>query len=317
VRADRLLSILFALQSNKVITAKCLAKKLEVSERTIYRDIDALNFSGVPIYAIQGSHGGFALDEHFYMDLSAMGLPELKSLLINRSPDLLKDLGIITHPMTIKKIMQNLPESYKSETNQFIKRVYLDSGVWFGNHESIAALPIIEKALESNLQIQINYQKESGQIIFREVAPYGLVAKTSAWYLIAKHDNILRVYRVSRITGLDVTNTTFTFPEHFSISSFWSTWCHEFENSRPRYPVLLCANQDGFHELSKNGYTLEVQDHELNETWLVIDIQFETFDQALREVLALGSKAKVIQPEKLKVKVIESAQKLVNLYGEQ
>ncbi|SFG17753.1 helix-turn-helix transcriptional regulator [Sporolactobacillus nakayamae] len=226
-------------------------------------------------------------------------------------------MGILTRPVTVKKIIQNLPESYKSETNQFLRRIYLDSRVWFGNHKSIAALPTIEQALERNLQIQINYQKDNGELIFREVAPYGLVAKTSVWYLIAEHDNTLRVYRASRITELNVTHTPFTFPEQFSISSFWSTWCREFENSRPRYPVLLRTHPDGFHELSKNGYTLEIQDHEPNEEWLIINIQFETFDQALREILALGSKAEVVQPERLKIKVIESAQKIVNLYGEQ
>lgn len=314
MRADRLLSILLTLQNRKVTTAKILAERLEVSERTIYRDIDALNFSGFPIYSIHGSHGGFVLDKEFHIDVTGVTLPEIKNLLTNRSPGPLRDLGIGLSQLTVNKLIMSLPDSRKDEANQFIKRVYLDSVSWFGGHESVPFLTIIEEALRNNLQIHLDYRKRNGETISREVAPYGLVAKTEAWYLIAKHNDILRVYRVSRICNVKFTEKTFCFPENFHISGFWTAWCHEFEITRPCYPVILRVTREVFHELLVNkDYNFQLKNQGTKD-WIVISTQFETFEQALREVLALGSKAEVLKPAALRKSVFETIRQLLRIY---
>lgn len=315
MRADRLLSILLSLQTEGIMSAKTLAEKLEVSERTIYRDVDALSFSGVPIYAIRGSHGGFALDRHYQFDVAGLTLPEIKQLLIGQSPGPLTDLGIESKQTIIDKLIMNLPHSYRNEAHQFSKRIYLDPSNWFGDHDEVPSLVSIKKAIEENRWIHINYQKRKGEIISREIAPYGLVAKMDSWYLIAKRREQMRVYRVSRIHAVQFTDQVFLFPENFNIGYFWTKWCHEFEMSRPSYWAVLSVDRSVLHDRSINGgwtYKEEAQDDE--EGRKVIRIQFETYEQALRDILSLGSKVKVIEPASLLEAVRKTIKTLVGMY---
>ncbi|MDD9149789.1 WYL domain-containing protein [Sporolactobacillus sp. CQH2019] len=309
MRADRLLSILLSLRAGGVTSAKTLAEKLEVSERTIYRDIDALSFSGFPVYAVRGVQGGYALDKHFRMDLTDVTLSEVKNLLIVRSPRPLSDLGFGSNQRTIHKLIMNLPGSRRAEINQFSKRIYLDSACWFGIHDKVPCLTAIESAMKRNLQIHIDYQKGNGKIISREIAPYGLAAKTDSWYLIAKHENVLRVYRVSRVQNVKPTGQSFLFPKDFNVARFWKDWCREFEESRPIYSVILRMNPENVPELQINKS--RIQDLNQGERSL-FRIQFETFKQAEREILSLGPKAEVIQPadlrERIREKILQSAE---------
>ncbi|GGL61811.1 helix-turn-helix transcriptional regulator [Sporolactobacillus putidus] len=238
MRADRLLSILLILKAEGRTSARTLANQLEVSERTIFRDIDALSFSGFPIYAVRGSQGGFVLKEDFRIDLSNLKTSEVKELLINRFPGPLTDLGLGFNQIS-NKLISYLPKANRQQAVQFSKRLYLDPVQWFSRHDSVPCLTIIYEAIQSNQLIHIDYLKGNGEFISRRVEPLGLVAKTDCWYLVAKHSGILRVYRVSRIRNVEVKKETFLFPRDFELAHFWVSWCREFESSRPVFQVIL------------------------------------------------------------------------------
>lgn len=127
MRADRLLSIILSLQIRGRASAKTFAEKLEVSERTIYRDIEALSFSGFPIYAVRGSQGGFVLDENFHTDITGMTFLEIKELIIRRLPGPLTDLGMGSKfDQIINKLIMSLPSTHRQKAYQFSRRIYLD-----------------------------------------------------------------------------------------------------------------------------------------------------------------------------------------------
>ncbi|WP_275656886.1 helix-turn-helix transcriptional regulator [Sporolactobacillus pectinivorans] len=131
-----------------------------------------------------------------------------------------------------------LPHNRRYEATQFSKRIYLDPSGWFTGHEAVPYLEMIQKAMWDYHWIQIDYQKVDGKIVSREVAPYGLVAKTDFWYLIAKHEDVMRVYRVSRVRNMQITGRNFVFSANFNLSQFWLAWCQEFEGR----PALLFSN---------------------------------------------------------------------------
>lgn len=313
MRADRLLSIILCLQTENMMSAKKLAEKLEVSERTIYRDIDALNYSGFPVYALRGSHGGFALDKHFHIDLSDIPFPEFKNLLLNRAPGPLADLGMNSGRL-IHKLMMHLPDRWRTEADQFRNSFYLDPGGWFSRHEAVPFLKMIERAMINHMRIHIDYQKAGGEAISREVMPYGLVAKGDSWYMVAGHADNLRVYRISRICGAELTNKPFCPPSDFYLSRFWRAWCSEFEKSRPSYPVVLRLTREGLRALLAGHDDVSRVKYEDVREQAVFTVRFETFEQALQEILSLGAHAEVLRPAELRQKVCENIMGWIRLY---
>lgn len=254
------------------------------------------------------------MDKDFHLNMNGLSLKEIMGLLIRRSPGPLKDLGIKVEQQARNKLIETVPNSYKPEANQLIKRIYLDSGKWFSKHDSVPYLLIMEKAIKCNSRVHLEYQKKNGEYISREVAPYGLVAKMEVWYLIAEHKTQLRVYRVSRICGVKLSKKTFCLPENFDISAFWTSWCQEFENTRPIFPVTLHVTRDGLKELSDaEDYKITLR-NQVTKKWQVICIEFETFDQALKSVLSLGSNAVVIHPDSLRANVYTTIKNLSRIY---
>ncbi|MFT8710539.1 MAG: WYL domain-containing protein [Sporolactobacillus sp.] len=313
MRADRLLSLLFLLQTKHCTSARALAEQLDVSERTIYRDIDALSMIGFPVYAVHGAQGGFALLPTFRLDLSKFTRQELITLLIDRSSQPLTALGIKAAPQMRAKLLQRLPEAYRLEAEKYRQHLFIDTDSWFNRSESLHFLPLIEKAMMNQHCLHICYQKANSEVVCRTIAPCGLVAKMNTWYLIATHDNKYRVYRVSRMTHLDVTDEKFTFPEAFTIDRFWSSWCTAFEQSRSSYSVLLRTTQNICNEIIERGYKVS-DNKEGKEPFVEINVDFETANQAVKELLSLGSEARVIRPAELRYRVIARARALLKSY---
>jgi predicted DNA-binding transcriptional regulator YafY len=202
MRADRLLEIVLLLQNRGKMTAQTLATELEVSRRTILRDIDALSFAGIPIYAEGGHGGGIALDENYRTSLTGLREIEAFTLFINSNTKLLGDIGLgHAAETTFLKLFASLPAAHKPTVESMRQRFLIDPDWWWHETQPSPNWDQLEQAVYEDRYIQVHYEKFSGEIVERTLQPYSLVAKSSLWYLIAKRDDDFRIYRVSDATS--------------------------------------------------------------------------------------------------------------------
>lgn len=183
MRADRLLSILLILQIRGRVTSRQLAERLEVSERTIHRDMEALTAAGVPVYAERGSRGGWRLLEDYRTDLTGLKPGEVQALLVGQPNRLLEDLGLSrASEGAWIKLLASLPALYRREAESVRGRIYIEPR---GAAEPVPHLPTLLEALWRNRKLHTIYRRNDGKISERLLDPLGLVAKGSTWYLVA------------------------------------------------------------------------------------------------------------------------------------
>lgn len=163
MRADRLIRIMILLQNLTKMTTRELADELEVSDRTILRDMDALSLSGIPIVAERGKAGGWRFMDHLQSQLSGLKLEDLKALFILPSEKMLQDLGIQTYGSDIRqKLLASLPDSTKTEGQHYLEKIYIDTGTWKSAKVTNEILLIVQQALWEDKKLQIGYQKAEG-----------------------------------------------------------------------------------------------------------------------------------------------------------
>ena len=216
MRADRLVSILLLLQVNRRTTARELAKRLEVSERTIHRDMDALCSAGVPVTAERGNGGGWGLMEAYKANLTGLNYSEIQTLFLTKPAQLLSDLGL--HQASegaLIKLLAALPAMSRRNAEYARQRIHIDTAGWRNSPENVASLPVIQEALWQERKLQFIYERADCEPSERIVDPLGLVAKGSTWYLVAAVDGASRTYRVSRIREARLTEQPSYAPGRF------------------------------------------------------------------------------------------------------
>ncbi len=321
VRADRLLSLLMLLQTRGRMTAQDLASKLEVSERTIYRDIAALGIAGVPVYAERGPGGGCELLESYRTTLTGLTLQEARALFMLNIPAPLDQLGVTQElKAALLKLSAALPASRRGEEERSRQRIHLDSSWWFQAEEAVPCLPAIQQALWQDHKLHLTYRADFGTQVHQVVAPYGLVAKSSVWYLVYTHPSgDVRALQVSRITEAAILEETFDRPPDFDLAAFWKEWCADFENSRIRYRVKLRAapnlvQQLPFYFGDTIREILAQAPPPDAEGWIVLTLPFESEPAARARILGFGRAAEVLEPEALRKSVIDFAEQIVAFY---
>ncbi len=251
MRADRLLNIMILLQNRGKMTAKELATKLEVSERTILRDMDALSHAGIPIISDRGKDGGWRLLDNFRTHLSGLNTDDVKSLFLFPSEELLKDLGFNKQTLdTRQKLLASIPETFQEEAQVSWERIHIDSGTWRQTKESVHALKTVQQAVWESKRLTIVYKQANGEQKERLVEPLGLVAKGNRWYLVASRNGELRNYRVSRIHTAKIEDETFRRPLDFNLADYWEQSKKEFIQNLPQYDVQVVA--------FRHNYTSEI-----------------------------------------------------------
>lgn len=230
MRADRLLSILLTLQTQGQATAKQLAEQLEVSERTIYRDIDALSIAGVPIYADKGPGGGYKLLSSYRTGLNMLTDAEAYALMASVSFEPLAAIGL---DKPLKDALLKLMATFKP-TEQDFTRIHLDTTDWFTQQEALPYLEIVKHAAWKQQQLIISYQELDGSITEGQlIEPYGLVAKMSSWHIIAKASDELRVYRIAQIKFAQLLPVYFEIPTDFFLPVVWRSLCEGRRDACP------------------------------------------------------------------------------------
>src|SRR5215218_471427 len=236
MRASRLLSILLLLQTRGRMTAQALADELEVSVRTVYRDVDSLSEAGVPIYGDRGPDGGYQLLDGYRTRLTGLTAGEAESLFLAGLPGPAAELGLGTVLAAAQlKLMAALPPELRSRAGRIRERFHLDAPGWFQEAEQPPYLEAVADAVWNQRPLRIRYERWGGVTVERTVEPLGVVLKAGSWYLVAAVEGQSRTYRVSRLLDVQPVDGHFERPEEFDLVPYWQSWSEDFLDRLYRY----------------------------------------------------------------------------------
>jgi predicted DNA-binding transcriptional regulator YafY len=320
MRASRLLSIMLLLQARGRINATVLAEELEVSVRTIYRDIDELSAAGVPVYADRGAEGGFQLLDGYRTQLTGLTSDEAGTLFLFGLPKAAADLGL-GDAMTEarRKVDAALPEAKRRGANVVSSRFHLDTAGWFKPIEQPDLLPQLAGAVWSGHRISVTYESWTNTSSVH-LSPLGLVLKAGAWYLVASGARgTPATYRVAAMRNLSVSDETFDRPEDFDLRTYWIAASKAFERSLQKGTAQLRVSGRGFGLVGKLGAEVakaaEMSRSALDrDGWSIIEIPVERIENAVCDILSLGADAVLLGPDPLIVAVADVIGKLTAQY---
>jgi predicted DNA-binding transcriptional regulator YafY len=318
MRADRLLSMLLLLQARNKLTAAELADELEVSKRTVLRDVEALSVANVPIYSQKGPGGGIFLDEQYRLILSGFQQSELQGLFVSGFPKFLAELGLNEPTQEgAEKLYGVLPKRHQSAIKAFQQRIHIDPKWWWYEETPPAFWPLLQQAVYEDKRVRVVYEKHDKEIQERILEPYGLVAKASVWYLIAKRDGEFRSYRVSRFHNVQLLNEPFTRDPAFDLASFWERTLATTREYMPSYQCTLRVPQASLEFLRYyvpgNAEITEISER---EGWSLIELRVMDMHSARMLILGLDGQVEIIEPEKLKETVLQSAKAVLEVLPE-
>jgi predicted DNA-binding transcriptional regulator YafY len=320
MRADRLLSIVLLLQTHGQLTSRSLAERLEVSERTIHRDMEALSVSGIPVVAERGSNGGWSLLGEYRTNLTGLNEAEIQSLFVTQPSKLLADLRLKkASEGALLKLLAALPAMYRQGAEQARRRIHIDTGGWVRHEEAVPLLPMLQDAIWSERRLRFTYQRGPGcDDVEREVDPLGLVAKGSAWYLVARVGEDVRTYRISRMSRAEVLDQRCAAPANFDLAAYWETSTTAFKSALPNYVAQLRVAPDAFLRLQFAGRFARVLDtvEKHSDGWVVVNVGFDVEEMACEYALGFGSKLEVLEPRSLREKVIAAAREVIDFYSD-
>ena len=321
MRADRLLAILMILQSRGRVTARQLAQELEVSERTIYRDVIALNSAGIPVYTEGGPGGGIELVERYRTDLTGLRAEEVEALSMLNIPEPLVRLGVGPELKgALLKLAGAVSPRLQEKQQQARARIHLDSAWWFQGEDATPCLPDLQEAVWGDWRCRIAYRGDFRTRFEAVIEPYGLVAKASIWHLVFRLQERMRVLRVSQIEEVVILSERFKRAEDFDLAEFWRGWCEQIENEQPRFEVTALV-ASGLAE--RLAWLLKENQPDLLNTppglerqgWKRMSLNFESFESARTRLLGFGGAVEVLEPLALRYSLADYARQIGAVYG--
>jgi predicted DNA-binding transcriptional regulator YafY len=306
------------LQVRGRLTAYQLALELEVSERTVYRDVIALSAAGIPIYTEGGPGGGISLVESYQTDLTGLRPEEVQAISMLNIPEPLVRLGVGDElKAALLKLSAAVPASLRQQQIQARQRIHLDAAWWFQPEEPLPCLQTLQQAVWQDRLLQVTYQGDFEARSVHVVAPYGLVAKASVWYLVYAQTGYTRAWRVSHILSAEILSKSFERPADFDLAAFWLQWCEEFEKERPQYRVLAQVSPGLApwlpRENHQDGADLPTPASQ-REGWQVMSLNFENFETARTRILGFGGAIEVLEPLALRTSVADYAAQIRSIY---
>jgi predicted DNA-binding transcriptional regulator YafY len=321
MRASRLLSILLTLQTQGSRSASSLAEELEVSIRTVYRDVDALTAAGVPIYAERGAGGGFRLLDGYKTRLTGMTLPEAQALVFTGLPGPAGQLGLAeAHFASRLKLLAALPDTMREEAVRIGARFHLDAASWNPDEESLDLLPDLAQAVWDQRSCHIEYQSWT-MASSRLVNPLGLVLKAGVWYLVAAGPGSPPLtYRLSSIRSVIATDAAFERDPGFNLAAYWRTAAEEFIARLQRGTARLRVRAERVGALKHISAAVAQQIELLpgdpaRPDWREVRIPIETTGHTAGELLKFGADVEVIEPADLRGAMRDAATAMTALYS--
>ena len=320
MRASRLLSLLMLLQSRGRASAQSLAEALEVSVRTIHRDIDELSAAGVPVWADRGRLGGFQLQPGWRTRLDGLTAPEAQAMFLGGLPGPAAELGLGEAMASAQlKLLAALPEGWRDDARRVSARFHLDPIDWYRGPSATDHLPAIAQAVWSERRVAMRYESWKGEVA-RRVDPLGLVLKAGVWYLAAQVGNGVRTYRLSNILELQGTGEPFERPPKFDLAAWWQASTKRFEKELVVDTAQLHVTAAGLKALRDLGASV-AQAAEASAGkpdaagWRRVTIPIESIPHAAAQVLRLGAQARVLKPAALRRALLERVGAVAALYA--
>jgi len=314
MRADRLISILLLLQVHRRLTARDLAERLEVSERTILRDMDALSGSGVPVIAERGAGGGWSLMNGYQTKITGLNAAEIQALFLSRPPQVIADLGLEQpSEAALLKLQASLNESGRRQAEFARRRLLIDTRGWRDPAESVTWLPVVLDALWRGRKLRFQYVREECEPAERIADPLGLVAKGSIWYLIARVEEETRTYRVSRMRDAFALEEPAAAPDDFDLAAYWQRSAAEFREHLPRYYATFLVDSSVMRWVRYRGWRLEEEIPSGDR--VRVRVRFDIEEEAVQFALSFGPKLEVLEPATLRALVIASAEGILRQAG--
>jgi predicted DNA-binding transcriptional regulator YafY len=306
VKSDRLLSALLLLQAKGRVTSRELSERLEVSQRTVHRDMEALSAANVPISALRGSQGGWQLEPGWRTQVPGLDEAELRALLMTQ-PRALSDPAMrAASERAFGKLMAALPSRMREQAAAMSERLHVDPTGWRASTEDLSMLPIVQDAVARNCKLTFDYTRADGQSAPRTVDPLGIVAKGTTWYLVAQSTNGMRTYRISRIQGATPLAATFERPSNFKLASYWETSTKQLQEQRKFFDAVVSVDPQAALSLRNWCVTSPMEGKQTGparEDWLTLKVRFEDAEQARFIVLGFGPRAHVLEPISLRKQV--------------
>lgn len=316
MKADRLISILMLLQIHNQLTASNLAKRLEVSVRTIYRDIESLSSLGIPIFTDRGSNGGIKLLGDYKTTLSGLSNNELYSLFAPISDKILEDLGIEkVHENTLLKLLGGSSQNQIDEIKNFQNYIYIDIQTWSENPIKIDKdiLSILQNGIWKHTILEIIYRKpnETKEVILK---PLGLVCKRGVWYLIGENNDIIKTYKVINIEYATSTNKSFNRPNNFNLEEYWKLSTDNFKSNIPKYTFTFKVNNSIINHI-KERQCINIINTVVESDKIYLDISFEDMFQGVEFAFAYGNDIEIIHPVEAIAELRKKSLEIINLYS--
>lgn len=317
MRAARLIKLVLLLQSRPSMTGGELARELEVSERTVARDVTALSEAGVPVYADRGRAGGYRLVGGYRTRLTGLGRAEAEALFLSGVPAALRDMGLADAASAARlKVAAALVPELSDAPVSAAQRFHLDAPAWWRSGDPPELLPAVADAVWDDRRVTARYARRDGEEVERDLEPYGLVLKAGVWYVAARVEDDFRVYRVDRFTAVAVGEARFQRSESFDLPAFWEERAAEFARSILRDRVEIRLTAEGARLLP------HVTDRRAAEEALAgaegcttVTLPVESLEVAYAQLLALGPEVEVLGPPPLRARFASAAARAAALYG--
>jgi len=313
MRADRLISLLLLLQTRGQMTASELASELDVSVRTIYRDVDALSAAGIPVYAERGPGGGCTLLDGYRTTLDGFTPEELAWLQALRLPGPLADLQLADAARSAILKLQSALSTQAPQGQPIDQRLLLDWGAWEQRTEARPHLATLQQAIREVRRVEIGLSMRSGTHVGLRLAPLGLVASGANWFLVAQRDGRPRTIDVARVIQVTLLAEGYERPPGFDLEAYWREHCQRLEET-PQYEVALrlsatlreqlpmfLRGQGQVSSLSEPGH----------DGWVDARIVFRNLIQARSVILGWGAAARVLTPDALRTSLLDVARQIV------
>ncbi|MFI9557282.1 helix-turn-helix transcriptional regulator [Nonomuraea endophytica] len=311
MRASRLMSVILLLQGRGGMTAAELAEELEVSERTVHRDVLALSEAGVPVYADRGRRGGYRLLEGYRTRLTGLDRAEAEALFLSGVPGALREMGLQDVAATARlKAAAALSPGLRDAPSTAAQRFHLDAPGWFaGDDPPPAALAPLARAVWGDRVVGLAYKGRQ-----HTLRPYGLVLKAGVWYLVAHKGDFL-TFRVDRVEAVMAREEGFSRDPGFDLAEYWRLQSARFARSLLRTTITLRLSPSGVRMLRyiAGPAALEGALASLGEDGTV-ELAVESVGVAYSQVLRFGPEAEVLGPPELREMVREAVLRTARLY---
>ena len=319
MRAARLVNLLLLLQTRGRMTADDLATALEVSVRSVYRDVDALSAAGVPIYAERGPGGGISLVDGYRTRLTGLTTQEAEALFLSGLPGPAAALGLGTvMTATRLKVLAALPPELRNRATRVSQRFHLDAPGWFQQADEVNHLEVLAAAVWDSRRLEIDYRRPGDEVVRRVIEPLGIVLKSGVWYLVARAGANIRTYRVSRVLAVRTLEHRFERPADFDLAAHWTESSGSYEREFQREIVTVTTTPEALAQVREILPGVVVRRWELtpgDDGSIRLRLSFDWLDEVIGALFQLGALVEVIDPPELRVRMVEMAQALLGRYG--